>query len=108
MEVVNSASQYIIEYGDTSGGNESDSALFQQLIALIFTQFRSIIRSHTLILKHLEKSLASIQQPRPNVKIHNEEYLWTKVQSVVSADLMEAELHNLICVLINENEIYVI
>ncbi len=84
MEVVNSASQHIIEYGDTSGVSESDTALFKQLITLIFAQFRSIVRSHILILKHLEKSLALQQQPRPAVKIHNEEYLWTKVQAVVS------------------------
>ncbi len=81
MGVVNSASQQVIEYGDTNGINETESSLFQQLIQLIFHQFRWIIRSHALILQHLDKSLG---KNHPPVKIHSEEYLWGKVQTVVS------------------------
>lgn len=82
MAVVNSASRHIIEYGDASGVSEADTAIFQKLIQLIFTQFRSIVRSHALILRHLEQALG---KQKPNVKIHNEEYIWTKVQAVVSS-----------------------
>lgn len=80
--VVNNASKQVIEYGDTNGISDTESNLFQQLIQLIFNQFRWIIRSHLLILKHLEKSFG---KNRPNVKIHTEEYLWKKVQGVVSS-----------------------
>lgn len=83
MEVVNAAAQHIIEYGDTTGIIESESALFKQLIQLIFTQFRAIIRNHVLILNHLQKTLGK-DINKFNVRLHDEAYLWVRVQAVVS------------------------